>query len=288
MPRVVAIVLNWNLPAETRSCVEQLRASGYPDLKVIIVDNGSTDGSPERLRAWFPDVEILALGKNRGFAAGNNVGVRRALALGADWILLVNNDAVLAPDALQRLIDAASPGVGLAMPRIDALPSGRLWNAGARLRGLNPLPRPLREADLAAGKPLRIDFAVGCVLLIRRDVVETIGLLDERYFMYYEDLDFCARARAAGFRIIVVPSARAGHYVGASLKKDSPRRTYLLARYRTLWTRSQAPGLGALAWWGTLVIAALRGIASAILDRDRASFDAVIQGLRDGLRQSER
>jgi GT2 family glycosyltransferase len=283
--KVVAVVLNWNLAAETRTCVERLLASDYPNLRVIVVDNGSTDGSVDFLRSQFPDVEVLALPKNRGYAAGNNVGITHALSLGAEWVLLVNNDAVLAPDAISRLVEASTPDAGLLMPRVDAHPSGKLWAAGARVRGIYPLPRPVDARELATGHPIEIDYAIGCVLLIRRSVLMTVGLLDERYFMYYEDLDLSARARVAGFRIFVVPSACAAHQVGASLKKDTSRRVYLITRYRTVWCRSQVPGFTAAAWWGALLVGTLRGIVGALLDADRSRAAAIVRGIRDGFRE---
>ncbi len=286
VPKIIAIVLNWNLPDVTCVCVENLVACDYPNLLVIVVDNGSTDDSVSTIRSRFPGVEMVALPVNRGYAAGNNAGIVRALDAGADWILLVNNDATLAPDAVSQMLAAGGPKIGLIMPRIDEKLSGRLWRAGSRVHGLYPLPRRLAERDFVDGTPLEIDFAVGCVLMIRRDVFEGVGFLDERYFMYYEDLDFSSRVRAAGYRIMVAPKARAWHTVGASLQRNSPRRTYLLTRFRTVWCRSQALDVAGIAWWAALTLASLRTLIDAETHGDLNRAAAVIRGLRDGLWQS--
>jgi hypothetical protein len=160
-PLVVAVVLNWNLGEVTVRCVERLRSSTYPRLQVVVVDNGSSDGSVEQLRATFSDVDVLAISENRGYAEGVNVGIRHALALGAEWVLLVNNDAEVAPEAITKLVAAAGSTIGLVTPRIDALPSGRLWHAGARTSRLTLLPYELGPAELAKGHTLRVDYATG-------------------------------------------------------------------------------------------------------------------------------
>jgi GT2 family glycosyltransferase len=284
-PLVVAVVLNWNLGEVTVRCVERLRSSTYPRLQVVVVDNGSSDGSVEQLRATFSDVDVVAISENRGYAEGVNVGIRHALALGAEWVLLVNNDAEVAPGAITKLVAAAGSTIGLVTPRIDALPSGRLWHAGARTSRLTLLPYELGPAELAKGRTLCVDYATGCVLLIHRQVFERIGLFDERYFMYYEDLGFSTRARAAGFPILVVPETLAWHHVGGSLKKDPPRRTRLQYRHRVIWCRSQPPGLAALAWWLSLLYATERDLVIALLRGDAARARAIVDGLRDGFRE---
>jgi GT2 family glycosyltransferase len=198
-------------------------------------------------------------------------------------VLLVNNDAVVAPDAVAKLVAATDTQVGVVMPRIDVWSTSQLWHAGARRRGINPLPQPLRVPDLAHRQPVPIDFAVGCVLLVRRRVFERVGLFDERYFMYYEDLDFSTRVRAAGFGLAVVPTARAWHHVGSSLLYDSPRRTYLITRYRAVWCRAQTPSVSAVAWWLSLAYRTGGYLLHAGRKRNGDLARAVLTGLRDGL-----
>jgi GT2 family glycosyltransferase len=278
------VVVNWNLPSQTRDCVSSLLASDYPSLRVLLVDNGSTDGSLEILREAFPSLDVLALAQNRGFAAGTNAGIEWAVASGADAVLLVNNDAVVAPDMVSKLVAASSPLVGVVMPRIDVWSTKQLWHAGARRRGMYPLPRPLLSRDLVHGEPATIDYAVGCVLLVRRVVLERVGRLDQRYFMYYEDLDFSDRVRAAGFRIAVVPYARAWHHVGSSLRNDEPHRIYLITRSRTVWCRARPPSVAAVAWWLSLAYHLGGDLLYTIRTRNGDVARAALTGLRDGWR----
>jgi GT2 family glycosyltransferase len=281
-PRVVAVVLNWNLPADTCACVRSLLASDYPNLSVVVVDNGSSDDSVGILRREWPDLPLVRLPDNLGYAGGNNAGIRQALESGAEYVLLVNNDAFLARDAIDKLVDATNNHVGVAVPRIDVRSTGDLWNAGARRGRIVPLPRLVEERDLAAGQPLSLDFAVGCVLLVRRDVFESVGLLDQRYFAYYEDLDFSSRVRAAGFAIVAIPGARAWHEVGASTRHDTPRRTYLQLRSRTLWCLRQPFGLAGILWWLTLAGHAVRYASLGIRTGERRHAIETLRGLRDG------
>jgi GT2 family glycosyltransferase len=250
---------------------------------MLLVDNGSTDGSLEIVCEAFPSVDVLALPQNRGFAAGTNAGIRSAMAAGADAVLLVNNDAIVAPDTVSKLVAATNPLVGVVMPRIDLWSTKQLWHAGARRQGISPLPRAVRSRDLTTGEPMAIDYAVGCVLLVRRQVFDRVGLFDERYFMYYEDLDFSTRVRASGFELAVVPTARAWHHVGASLPFVSPRHTYLVTRYRAVWCRAQTPSLSAVAWWLSLAYRTGTYLLHAGRTLNREQAHAVLTGLRDGL-----
>lgn len=284
-PSVCAIVLNWNLADQTIRCVETIASSTYPRVEVVVIDNGSTDSSVDRIRSAHLELTVLSLPENRGFAAGMNVGIRHALATGADWILLVNNDAELAPNTLQDLLEACPPGVAVAMPRIDRLPGHTFWHAGARRSRLTGLPTPVREADLADGHPLIVDYVVGCVLLIDAHAFESVGLFDERYYMYYEDLDFSLRLGQAGYRMISVPRARAWHWIGASLRSDSSRRSYLQTRYRVVWCRSRPHPALALWWWLSLSYGVLRDLVRAFQSLNLAAGRAILDGLRDGLKQ---
>jgi GT2 family glycosyltransferase len=260
-------------------------ANNYPGLRIIVVDNGSTDNSVEVLRREFPAIELVALATNQGYSTGNNAGIRHALDAGATHVLLVNNDAVLAPEAIGDLVDGAERASALvAVPRIDRLGTSSLWSAGARRGGVLPLPRDLGERDLLSGEPTTIDFAVGCVLLIHRDVFEVIGLFDPRYFAYYEDLEFSARVHAAGFRMVCVPMAHAWHAVGLSTRSAPPHRTYLQMRSRTLWCRVQRTGLAAIAWWLTLVSRLIGTVAFSLRTGQRGYVSAAWRGLLDGMR----
>ncbi len=246
---VTSIVLNWNQRALTLACLDSLAAMDVPPgvhHRVVVVDNGSTDGSADAVRAAHPDVAVVALPMNRGFAAGANVGVRRALDDGAAWTLVVNNDTLAdrrllcelyAGAAVAELAPAAVPGrparrgpLGLAAPTVFYHdPPGVVWpSAGFRRRWT--LAARDTTARPPAQQPYDIDWANGCCVLVRRALWERIGLFDERYGVYYEDHDLCLRARAAGFRLAHVPSARIMHRVAASTGPGSAAQAFLLAR----------------------------------------------------------
>ncbi len=282
-PFVVAVVLNWNLPSQTLTCIRHLLLSDYPRLSIVVVDNGSTDDSVAVIHAMFPTIDLIALAENRGYAGGNNAGIAWALERGADYVLLVNNDAVLATDAVTKLLLGAGNSAEIATPRIDHASTNQLWHAGARLGRFNPLPRAVNENELGNGTSINVDFAVGCVLLVRRDVFEVVGLLDERYFVYYEDLDFSTRVRAAGFRIVAVPASRAWHEVGASTRDDSPHRTYLLMRYGAVWGSGQPWSIAGIAWRLSLVAHLIRAGLASLRARDGRIALGALRGLRDGL-----
>jgi hypothetical protein len=169
----------------------------------MMVDNGSTDGSVEAVRREFPAVEVLALGENHRFAGGNDEGLRRALAAGADAVMLVNNDTEADPGLFEHLVAAleADPGAGAAAPLICfSEPRERIWYAGGRCVPALGLAahRGLRAYDHGQFAAVEeTGYLTGCCLLARREAWEKVGLLDERYFIYAEDADWSLRARAA-------------------------------------------------------------------------------------------
>ena len=202
-PLVYVVVLNWNGWRDTVRCLASLRASDYPNLHVVVIDNGSTDGSPEHLApllgaAWG---ELVQAHRNLGFTGGANLGLRLALERGADYAFLLNNDATVAPDCITTLVEAAEPRpeVGFVGPKIVwAEEPDRFWSAGMSITWHRTTIESHRNApDDGRFDGCRVVQGLsGCALLVRRAVLERVGLLDERYFAYYEDLDWCLRAGA--------------------------------------------------------------------------------------------
>jgi hypothetical protein len=216
---------------------------------VLLVDNASSDGTAEGVAAAFPAVEIIRNPRNLGFAGGYNVGLRAALAGGCDLILLLNNDTLLAPDCLAELVAEmeAAEEVGLVTAKIYyAADRNRIWTVGGRL---NPITLEvvakgddeIDRGQWAAGRDL--DFAPLCGVLIRRTLLDKIGLLDEEYFMYYEDMDFCLRARQAGFRLRLAPAATMWHDVASSSGgRHSPSERYWMAQSSGRYFRTHGRG----------------------------------------------
>ncbi len=251
-PLVWIVTLNWNRVEDTLACLETLTRLTYPNLKLLVVDNGSTDGSPSIIATHYPAVkQIVNLG-NFGFARGFNIGLKHALDAGADFVLILNNDTLAAPDLIEPLIAAAEPAqVGITAPAIFyASAPTQIWSAGAgRSRWTLDLTGDHgRHAPLEAN--VEREFVSGCAMLIKRVVLEKVGLFDESFFMYYEDSDYCLRVRRAGFSLWVVPAARLWHKVsGSSDGGDSPMERFNMARSSVLFYRKHV-----VSWRWLLVI----------------------------------
>ncbi len=221
-PLVWIIIVNWNGKELTLDCLDSLRHVAYRNRRILVVDNGSTDGSINAIRKRFPDIEILPLGENRRFAGGNNAGIRHALARRADLLLLLNNDTTVDPGCLDPMVDRirSDPAIGIVAPKILYYSAPEvLWYAGGTISFWRGTMRHvgIREQDRGQRDlPGETDYATGCCLLARKELVDTIGLLDESYFMYTEDADWCMRARRAGYRIIYEPRAKIWHRLSIS------------------------------------------------------------------------
>jgi GT2 family glycosyltransferase len=290
--KLAIVVLNWNGLEDTRALLRTLERCRVPagwSAEVMVVDNGSTDGSAARIGAEFPQVDVLALPANLRFAGGNNQGIARALAAGADAIMLLNNDTEADPALLERLLLALEqhPEAGAVAPLIYfAAPSRRIWYAGGRCTPALGLAahRGLRQLDRGQYRSIeRTGYLTGCCLLARRAVWEKVGLLDERYFIYAEDADWCLRARRAGFALLFVPTARLWHKVSASAGAQSRWKIYQRLRANlTLFARN-ARGLARLTWAPAFVAQqfALAGWLALSGHADAAS--AVPRALWDGM-----
>ncbi len=215
-------MLSWNGREDTLRCLASLEAV-QSDLHVICVDNGSTDGSVRAIADRFPAVELIEAQTNLGFAGGCNVGIRRALAQGAGWVMLVNNDATVAADVVSGFerASAVRPRAGILAGKVyfSDRPT-TIWFAGQRvstLTGYSGRPRGYGRADgRRYGEVVATGRAVGALMAVSREALEAAGLFSEDLFAYVEDVDLALRARAAGFEVVVAPGARAWHRVSAS------------------------------------------------------------------------
>jgi len=252
-PSLHAVVLNYRTADQTWLAVRSLETSSAP-IRTLIVDNGSNDGSVDRLASALPAATVIPTGRNLGFSGGCNVGIRAALEEGARFVLLVNSDAVLAPNAAERLLAAAeaNPRAGIISPvLLSREEPDRIASAGIRFSA-----KTGRMRNIAVGQPLsllppgaahEVDAVSGCVMLVRREVFERAGLLDEAFFFYFEDIEFCLRARRAGFDTLCVPEALAYHEGGRSIGRTSPDRVYFATRNHLRMGR-MADGGRATTW----------------------------------------
>ena len=236
-PKVFIIILNWNGLKDTLECLESVFKLDYPNFEVIVVDNGSTDNSVEVIRKAYPQVILIENKKNLGYAEGNNVGIRYALKHGADYVWLLNNDTVVDADALKNLVKVAekNENVGILGSKIYYYDKPNIiCFAGATIdweKGTSP---HIGDGEIDKGQYdaiKEVDRVTGCSMLVKKEVCETIGLLDENFFLYVEEVDWCVRAKKAGFKCMIVPDSKVYHKISISVKKISNfYKTYYMNR----------------------------------------------------------
>jgi GT2 family glycosyltransferase len=279
--KLVAVVLNWNGGEDTLRALQSLAG-----IETVCVDNGSTDGSAEEVERRFPDVELIRAGANLGFAGGSNLGIARALDRGADWVLLLNNDAVAEPGLAAALTRAAEarPDAGILACKVLFEDGGAVMYAGASFNAAlgysgrrEGYGRPDRFHELR--EVVRAD---GAAMAISRRALTEAGLLDESLFAYVEDVDLSLRVRAAGLAVLFVPDAVVRHKGSASTGGTastanlyySARNTIAVAeRHRPL-----PPGLKALR---RFVVVGTHLAQAASHARRREAVRSVLRGWRD-------
>jgi len=292
LPGMAAVVLHWRGRADAERAVRSLLAAGGP-ARILLLDNGS--GEAGALRAAFAGesrVEVVALPRNRGFAGGVNEGVRRAREGGAAEVLLLNGDAVLEPGAAAALRAAlrSDPGAAAAGPLIlEDDGSGRAWFAVGRvaaLFGQAVHEGAGRDASSLPRESRRTGFLTFCAVLLRAEAWDRVGPLDEEFFAYGEDADWCLRALAAGGALLHAPSAVARHRGGAAAGRRSPLQAYLLARSAVLLVRKRrGPAARALVFWPwMLLVRAPHEFLRALGTGRPAAAAAGLRGLWDGAR----
>jgi len=255
-PELAIVIVNWNLRDDTLACIDSVLEAGAKPDQIILVDNASEDGSVPAARARFGiALDILETGANLGYAGGNNAGIQRALDRQAEWILLLNNDTVISPNVLSELARAVqkAPKYGILAPLIfyyDA--PEKIWFLGHRLLPGTLITHPVgpRKIPLLGLPPIMdVDFLAGCGVMIRREVFERVGLLDENMFMYAEEVDFFWRARLSGYRAACVTTAHMWHKVSLSANRDQPKTRHLRVRNQIWFYRRYARGIQQLLMW---------------------------------------
>jgi GT2 family glycosyltransferase len=281
-----AIVLSWNGREDTKECLNALGKVTAP-LQVICVDNGSSDGSVEAVRQLYAWVHLIENGRNLGFSGGCNAGIRWALDHGAEWVVLINNDAVVAPDAIDGFAEAAEvhPGAGVLAGKVYlADRPDRIWFAGQRFRawlGYSGRHRGEGRRDAPRySQTTPTDRATGALMAVSRATIDGVGLLDEDLFAYVEDVDWSLRARAAGFEVVFVPRARAWHRVGASTAATA-HSSYYGTRNMVVVCERHRPLRAPLSWLRRVVILTTSAAYALRRPNRRAALRAVLEGYRD-------
>ena len=288
--KAIAVVVNWNGGDQNLECLESLVRQGLAPAEIVFVDNGSTDGSREAVERRFPGLVLVENRENLGFGEGANQGAREALARGAELVFFVNNDVRVPDGTLETLEETLerSRDLGIVGPRVlYKSEPGRVWCAGGMLTWKENLSTLLghRQLDGPEWRASRdVDYVAGCALLVRREVLEKVGMFDAKYFAYMEDVDLCLRAKRAGFGVRLVGDAAAYHASSSATGGGyNPRRKYMMgvnsiwflkrhARARE-WVRFLAYDVLTLPFlW---VAGLFRGQAKAVVGKALGIFDGL-------------
>jgi len=239
--KVFIVVLNYNGAEVIKKCLASVFKLDFPDFEVVVVDNDSVDGSLEIAKTNFSKAHFIKNEANLGFSAGNNVGIRFALERMADYVLLLNNDTEVEKDFLTRLVGAAKADekVGITSPVIFDGLSRQIWFSGGKINWLRM--KALNEREASTADCYETGFITGCAMLIKAAVFKEIGLLDEDYFLYWEDVDFSLRAKKAGFKNIVVAGSWAYHFEKSAGNLKS--KTYWLVVSGLIFFKKNTPNV---------------------------------------------
>jgi len=245
-PKVSVVMLTHNHFQETQRALNSIRSLTYPNLHVLVLDNGSSDETVRQLPREFPDVDFCCNGTNLGFAAGINVGLRAALQAGAEYLLVLNNDVTVHPRLVESLISAVDVSVGGVAPLIYTMEDPRrIWSAGFRRHPILLTMYGGARGNIDKGEyrePFAVDYVLGCAVLLPARILDRVGLFDESFFFYYEDLDLSIRIRAQGYRLIVAPQAIVWHQGAATAGQGSAFHSYHMARGSVVFFRKHARG----------------------------------------------
>ena len=287
---VCIIVLNWNGKDDTLECLKSLRQISYDNYEIVVVDNGSEDDSVFEIKKNFPEVKIIENKENLGFAGGNNVGMKYAAENEADYVLLINNDTTVDKNFLAELVE-----IGESDKKIGALGSkiyfhsepNRIWFAGGKVNWLKNKGTHLGLDEIDSGqydKINEVDYLTGCCLLVKKEVIEKIGVLAEDYFLYYEDTDFSARAKSVGYKIIYVPKSKIYHKISRSTKPGSSNYIYYHVRNGLVMAKRNGSLLSKIVLYFYCVFLFLKQIIKIIfLSQKRNWAYAVLRGEKDFL-----
>lgn len=284
-PRVCVILVNWNGWRDTVECLQSCETLDNESCEIVVIDNGSTDESVERISSLCPGVRLVEVGENLGFAGGNNVGIEYALKVGFDFVWLLNNDTTVAAESLSALVDTAESDEHIAVVGSKIYYSSEpnvIWFAGGvidRVKGWT-LHRGLNEADTGQYDACEeTQYVTGASMLVRTAAIREVGMMRTEYFLYWEEVDWCTRIADAGWSIVYQPKSLVWHKVSASAGGDeSPSKARYEGRNRVLYYRWNRPSMAAWIVATTLAQSAW----AAILGRPRIGM-AMAHGVFDGI-----
>lgn len=251
-PKVFAVVLNYNGRHCLFEAIASLFQSDYPAFQVVLVDNGSTDGSFEMVKKSFSRVVCIKNENNLGYAAGNNVGIEYALERGAKYVWLLNNDTKVEKRAMSELVRLmeGDEAIGIASPLIFSGDSGKIWFSGGKISWWRMKTAHIRKN--ISRDYFGSDYLTGCAMMVRAKAFRDAGLLDEKYFLYLEDADFSRKVREAGYKLAVSSASRIKHFEKSESKPDL--KIYWLVLSGLIFFKRHTP-LYLLPWMNAYLLA---------------------------------
>lgn len=288
--KVYIVVLNWNGEDNTIECLNSLKKINYDNYKIVVVDNGSADGSVFEIKKRFPEVEIIENKTNLGFAGGNNIGIKYAMKNQADYILLINNDTITDSNFLIKLVEAgeSDKGIGILGPKILfwSEPS-RIWFAGGKINWLKNKGVHIGWGEIDNGqydKIKEVGYLTGCCLLIKKEVINKVGVFPEDYFLYYEDLDFSLRVKNFGYKCIYVYKSKIYHKVSKSTKPGSSEYIYYHTRNGLTLAKRNGSLLSKIILYPHCIFLLLKQLVKIVIFPKKRNWSyAVLKGERDFL-----
>ena len=223
-PKIAVILLNWNSFEHSSNCIQSLQLCDYPNFEIIVVDNGSVDGSGDLLKTSFPKIILISSPTNEGFAAGNNRGFGYAIEQQFQYAIMLNNDVFVEPDFLSLLVNymELNPDAGAIQPKIFFNHDRKkIWNGGSYFLGWlgwTYSKRYMRREGVLQSQFQQVDWITGCAFMIRTSILKETGQLKESFFAYYEDVELSFRIRLKGFKLIFHPQSVIYHIAGSANK----------------------------------------------------------------------
>lgn len=290
-PLVISVILNTNRRDDTLACLDSLKRNSYSNHRIIVLDNRSTDGSVDAIREAHPDVQIVGLEKNLGYAGNNNVGIELAIKQGADWVFVLNEDIVLDEECLAKLIEVGEgdPRIGILGPLVYHHDEPNVIQSAGGMLGEYWESIHLGKDEEDQGQfttPHPVEWISGCAILVRRDAIEQAGMLDGNYFIYWEETEWCIRVAQAGWKIVHVPQARIWHKGVQREYQPKPSFTYYGTRNHLLTlAKHHAPLRVRLYTWMQILRTLTSWTVKPRWRHKREHRDAMWKGILDYLRR---
>lgn len=285
-PKVCIVIVNWNGLDNTVEGLNSLRKLDYPNCEVIVVDNASTDGSADEISRNFPEVTLMKSDRNAGWGGGNNLGLRHALTNGASYVWFLNNDLIVEKNTLSRLVQAAekTSGATLVSPILYYYSTrSKIQHCGSEFDWENYEVRNFNDLDKAKSVNRQNFWLWFTAILMKREVVEKVGYFDEKYFVYFDDMDYASRAISAGCRCKLEPTAKVyhrSHSVDLGGIRNAPLHYFYYTTRNEYWFwRSRSSGFRKVLFFRTYLARVIRKLAFY----DRQGWDDIVEACLDGL-----